>query len=42
MAETQRDRVITDEDIRNGLTKEELLSRVIPRIEKLFNKESNE
>lgn len=33
-----RDRVITDEDIRNGLTKEELLSRVIPRIEKLFDK----
>lgn len=33
-----RDRVITDEDIRSGLTKEELLNRVIPRVEKLFDK----
>ncbi len=32
------DRVITDEDIRNGLTEEELLDRIIPRVEKLFDK----
>lgn len=32
------ERLITDEDMEKGLTGEELLNRLIPRIEKLFDK----
>lgn len=32
------DRLITDEDLERGITGSQLLNRVIPRIEELFNK----
>ncbi|OJU48789.1 MAG: hypothetical protein BGN96_00555 [Bacteroidales bacterium 45-6] len=33
-----KERTITDEDLRTGLTADQLLDRVVPRIEKLFDK----
>jgi hypothetical protein len=33
-----KERLITEEDLRTGLTADELLERVIPKIEKLFDK----